>query len=103
MFDDDNHVVSRLMDNSVVAAFDLRHCSCSDKSSELCLEAEVLNPTIGTFFSMDAIHGKVGLPNFVVSQPRGVLLHTTPRMMPGTPLKQFFDVLTARIFQEKKL
>ena len=102
LLDKGDHMVSGLMDNSVVAAFYLRHRSCSDKSSELCLEAEVLNPTTGTFFTMDAIHGKVGLPNFVVSQPRGVLLHTTPRMMPGTPLTQSFDVLTARVFQEKK-
>ena len=69
MINDNNHVVSFLMDNSVVAAFHLRHRSCSDKSSEFCLEAEVLNPTIWTFFTMDAIHGKVGLPNFVLSQP----------------------------------
>ena len=80
LLDEGDHMVSGLMDNSVVAAFHLRHRSCSDKSSELCLEAEVLNPTIGTFFTMDAIHGKVGLPNFVLSQPGGVLLHTTPRM-----------------------
>jgi hypothetical protein len=51
---------------------------------------------------MDAIHGKIGLPNFVLSQPGGVLPHTTTRMLPGTPLKQFFDVLTAPVFQEKK-
>ena len=100
--DEGDHMVSGLMDNSVVAAFHLRHRSCSDKSSELCLEAEVLNPTIGTFFTMDAIHGKVGLPNLVLSQPGGVLPRTTTRMLPGTPLKQFFDVLTAPVFQEKK-
>ena len=69
MLDGSNHVVSRLIDNSVVAAFHLRHHSCSDKSSELCLEAEVLNPLTRAGFSMDAIHGKVGLPNFVLSQP----------------------------------
>ena len=102
LLDEGDHMVSGLMDNSVVAAFHLRHRPCSDKSSELCLEAEVLNPTIGTFFTMDAIHGKVGLPNFVLSQPGGVLPHTTTRMLPGTPLKQFFDVLTAPVFQEKK-
>ena len=85
LLDEGDHMVSGLMDNSVIAAFHLRHRSCSDKSSELCLEAEVLNPTIGTFFTMDAIHGKVGLPNFVLSQPGGVLPHTTPRMLPGTP------------------
>ena len=101
LLDEGDHMVSGLMDNSVVAAFHLRHSSCSDKSSELCLEAEVLNPTIGTFFTMDAIHGKVGLPSFVLSQPGGVLPHTTPRMLPGTPLTQFFDVLTAPVFQEK--
>ena len=33
VLNDDNHVVSRLMDNSVVAAFHLRHRPCSDKSS----------------------------------------------------------------------
>ena len=103
LLDEGDHMVSGLMDNSVVAAFHLRHTSCSDKSSELCLEAEVLNPTIGTFFTMDAIHGKVGLPNFVPPQLGGALLHKTPRMLPGTPLTQFFDVLTARVFQEKKL
>ena len=102
LLDKGDHMVSALMDNSVVAAFHLRHRSCSDKSSELCLEAEVLNPTIGTFFTMDAIHGKVGLPNFVLSQLGGALLHKTPRMLPGTLLTQFFDVLTARVFQEKK-
>ena len=68
LFDDNNHVVSCLMNNSVVAGLHLRHHSCSDKSSELCLEAEVLNPLTGACFSMDAIHGKVGLPNFVLSQ-----------------------------------
>ncbi len=102
LLDEGDHMVSGLMDNSVVAAFHLRHRSCSDKSSELCLEAEVLNPTIGTFFTMDAIHGKVGLPNFVLPQLEGALLHKTPRMLPGTPLTQFFDVLTSRVFQEKK-
>ena len=102
LLDECDHIVSGLMDHSVIAAFHLRHRPCSDKSSELCLEAEVLNPTIGTFFSMDAIHGKVGLPNFVLSQPEGVWLHTTPRLLPGRPLTQFFDVLTARVFQEKK-
>ena len=102
MVNDNNHVAGCLIDNSVVAAFHLRHRSCSDKSSELCLEAEVLNPTIGTFFTMDAIHGKVGLPNFVLSHLGGALLHKTPRMLSGTPLTQFFDVLTARVFQEKK-
>ena len=75
MLDGNNHVVSRLIDNSVVAAFHLRHHSCSDKSSKLCLEAEVLNPLTGACFSMDAIHGKVGLPNFVLSQPGHVLQH----------------------------
>ena len=69
MVNDNNHVVGCLIDNSVVAAFHFRHHSCSDKSSELCLEAEVLNPLTGACFSMDAIHGKVGLPNFVLSQP----------------------------------
>ena len=69
LLDEGDHIVSGLMDHSVIAAFHLRHRSCSDKSSELCLETEVLNPTIGTFFTMDAIHGKVGLPNFVLSQP----------------------------------
>ena len=102
LLDEGDHMVSGLMDNSVVAAFHLRHRSCSDKSSELCLEAEVLNPTIGTFFTMDAIHGKVGLPNFVLPQPGGVLLHATPRMLTGTPLTRFFGVLTAPVFQEKK-
>ena len=102
LLDEGDHMISGLMDNSVVAAFHLRHRSCSDKSSELCLEAEVLNPTIGTFFTMDAIHGKVGLPNFVLSHLGGALLHKTPRMLPGTPLTQFFDVLTAPVFQEKK-
>ena len=102
LLDEGDHIVSGLMNHSVIAAFHLRHRPCSDKSSELCLEAEVLNPTIGTFFSMDAIHGKVGLPNFVLSQPEGVLLHTTPRLLSGTPLTQFFDVLTAPVFQEKK-
>ena len=101
LLDEGDHMVSGLMDNSVVAALHLRHRSCSDKSSELCLEAEVLNPTIGTFFTMDAIHGQVGLPNFVVSHPGGVLLHTTPRMLSGIPLTQFFDVLTAGLFQDK--
>jgi hypothetical protein len=67
LLDECDHIVSGLMDHSVIAAFHLRHRPCSDESSELCLEAEVLNPTIGTFFSMDAIHGKVGLPNLVVS------------------------------------
>ena len=99
LLDKGDHMVSGLMDNSVVADFHLRHRSCSDKSSELCLEAEVLNPTIGTFFTMDAIHGKVGLPNFVLSQPGGVLPHTTPRMLPGTPLTQSFGVLTAPVFR----
>ena len=102
MVNDNNHVAGCLIDNSVVAAFHLRHHSCSDKSSELCLEAEVLNPLTRAGFSMDAIHGKVGLPNFVLSQLGGALLHKTPRMLPGTPLTQFFDVLTARVFQEKK-
>ena len=102
LLDEGDHIVSGLMDHSVIAAFHLRHRPCSDKSSELCLEAQVLNPTIRTFLSMDAIHGKVGLPNFVLSQPEGVLLHTTPRLLSGTPLTQFFDVLTARVFQEKK-
>ena len=102
LLDERDHIVSGLMNHSVIAAFHLRHRSCSDKSSELCLEAEVLNPTIGTFFTMDAIHGKVGLPNFLLSQPGGVLPHTTPRMLPETPLTQFFDVLTAPVFQEKK-
>ena len=69
LLDECDHIVSGLMDHSVIAAFHLRHRPCSDKSSQLCLEAEVLNPTIGTFFTMDAIHGKVGLPNFVLSQP----------------------------------
>ena len=102
LLDEGDHMISGLMDNPVLAPFHLRHRSCSDKSSEHCLEAEVLNPTIGTFFTMDAIHGKVGLPNFVLSQLGGALLHKTPRMLPGTPLTQFFDVLTARVFQEKK-
>ena len=101
LLDEGDHIVSGLMNHSVIAAFHLRHRSCSDKCSELCLEAEVLNPTIGTFFTMDAIHGKVGLPNFVLSQPGGVLLHTTPRMLSGTPLTLFYDVLTARVFQDK--
>ena len=51
---------------------------------------------------MDAIHGKVGLPNFVLSQSGGVLPHTTPRMLPGTPLTQLFDVLIDPVSQEKK-
>ena len=102
LLDEGDHMISGLMDNPVLAAFHLRHRSCSDKSSERCLEAEVLNPTIGTFFTMDAIHGKVGLPNFVLSHLGGALLHKTPRMLPGTPLRRFFDVLTARVFQEKK-
>ena len=55
LLDECDHIVSGLMDHSVIAAFHLRHRPCSDKSSELCLEAEVLNPTIGTFFTMDAI------------------------------------------------
>ena len=101
LLDEGDHMVSGLMDNSVVAAFHLRHRSCSDKSSELCLEAEVLNPTIGTFFTMDAIHGKVGLPNFVLPQLEGALLHKTPRMLPWTPLTQCFDVLTSRVFKRK--
>ena len=101
LLDEGDHMVSGLMDHSVIAAFHLRHRSCSDKSSELCLEAEVLNPTIGTFFTMDAIHGKVGLPNFVLSQPEGVWLHTTPRLLSGRPLTQFFDVLTAPVFRRK--
>ena len=75
LLDECDHIVSGLMDHSVIAAFHLRHRSCSDKSSELCLEAEVLNPTIGTFFTMDAIHSKVGLPNFVLSQPGHVRQH----------------------------
>ena len=75
LLDEGDHIVSGLMDHSVIAAFHLRHRPCSDKSSELCLEAEVLNPTIGTFFTMDAIHGKVGLPNFVLTQPGHVQQH----------------------------
>ena len=102
LLDECDHIVSGLMDHSVVAAFHLRHRPCSDKSSQLCLEAEVLNPLTGACFSMDAIHGKVGLPNFLLSQLGGALLHKTPRMLPGTPLTRFFDVLTARVFQEKK-
>ena len=86
------------MDNSVIAAFHLRHRSCSDKRSELCLEAEVLNPTIRTFFSMDAIHSKVGLPNFVLTQIGGV----RPHPMHITRLTQFFEVLVAPIFEEEK-
>ncbi len=33
VIDGNNHVVSYLIDNSVVAAIHLRHRSCSDKSS----------------------------------------------------------------------
>ena len=75
LLDECDHIVSGLMDHSVIAAFHLRHRPCSDKSSELCLEAEVLNPLTGACFSMDAIHSNVGLPNFVLSQPGHVRQH----------------------------
>ena len=107
MLDDNNYFTSCLTDNSVVAAFHLRHHSCSDKSSEISLEAEVLNPLTRACFSMDAIQGKVGLPNFVLSQPGHARQHldTIDRFAEkpcGGYLWTYRTLLTLLFMREKK-